>query len=232
MAGRGLLLVIVCLLAACAPEFPRVMRIDDSFDAYEEAAILKMFEEANKMGQELIGRDLFVYGGRYRDRDGFTLDDLGDDVSVIYELNQPDENYRYLEETGEEDATPLGYGPQNDVLVFAFNMPQVDPEGFICLSPVLAAEIEKWRAENPPEEGETRDPIQVCADPSFPMYLPALQSVVLHELGHVIGLGHIDDKEALMYPYSNGLTKFTPTDKGAFCCLYDCRTDRYECPFQ
>ncbi|MGN8244803.1 matrixin family metalloprotease [Cellulomonas soli] len=31
---------------------------------------------------------------------------------------------------------------------------------------------------------------------------PVARAVVLHELGHVVGLGHVDDPEQLMYPYA------------------------------
>lgn len=36
----------------------------------------------------------------------------------------------------------------------------------------------------------------------------AEQSVVMHELGHVIGLGHVRDRQQVMYPKSHGQTEY------------------------
>lgn len=236
MAQRGLLLVICLALGACGPEFPRDIHIDDSFDYSEEAVILLAIDEINALGQELLGEDLLAYAGRYADRDGFTLDDLGNDISVIYELSRPDKNYDYLMETYHEDdgGYILGYGPQSDILIFAFNMLHVE-NGQFCISSHLKAAWDKWEAEHPAEEesaeneGEAWEPL-VCESDTAVIYLPELQSVTLHELGHFVGLSHIeDDNKAVMYPYANGTVAFTDRDKQAFCCVYKCVTDKYKC---
>jgi len=38
------------------------------------------------------------------------------------------------------------------------------------------------------------------------------QAVVHHELGHVVGLGHVDDESELMHPQNTHLTEWGPGD--------------------
>ncbi len=235
MDRRCLCLVSCLTLAACAPDFPLRLKVDSSFSDAENEVILRQISRANALGQELLGTDLISPDGRYSDSDGFQLNDFGDDVSVIYRMSSPEEAYDYLQtEYGEkEGGYVLGYGPKSDILVFAFNMVQIEPDGDFCFSPYLAAAVEEWHAEHPeeclPEDGCNWEPPPVCASADYPLYEPELESVVLHEIGHYIGLGHSKSKEALMYPFSNGLADFTDEDKKAFCCLYRCVTDKYLC---
>ena len=39
-----------------------------------------------------------------------------------------------------------------------------------------------------------------------------VHGVVLHELGHLVGLGHVDDRRQLMHPEAQGLAEFGPGD--------------------
>lgn len=49
---------------------------------------------------------------------------------------------------------------------------------------------------------------------------PDLYSVVLHEIGHALGLGHSDRPGAVMYPYHRQLTTLQPDDIAALQRLY------------
>jgi predicted Zn-dependent protease len=50
------------------------------------------------------------------------------------------------------------------------------------------------------------------------------QNVVKHELGHLIGLGHTDNPNTLMFPTIDfGSSEITETDLYHFCKKYDCR---------
>jgi len=46
-----------------------------------------------------------------------------------------------------------------------------------------------------------------------------VRAVVMHELGHVVGLTHVDDPDQLMYPDSIGLTSFGPGDLAGLAAL-------------
>jgi hypothetical protein len=54
---------------------------------------------------------------------------------------------------------------------------------------------------------------------------PDFFSVVLHEIGHALGLGHSDRPNAVMYPYYRRLEKLLPEDISAIRRLYPVRQD-------
>ncbi|KPJ85735.1 hypothetical protein AMJ57_01965 [Parcubacteria bacterium SG8_24] len=239
MAARVLYLVILTApLLACGPiDFPRDIYVDDNYTADEEAGIIRMIGEVNSLGQEVLGKDLLIYRGRYRDTDGFAVDDLDDGVSVIYRIESPDdEHYRYLADISARDyggrGVLVGYGPRNDILIFVFNLP---PQELF-----EARDIPAIITEIPPEDdtGEPAGQVLVLGrDEEYgpinpeakPLYVPILSSVVLHEIGHFIGIAHVQDPAAVMYPIGNMTLSFTDTDKRAFCCNQDCIIDDYPC---
>lgn len=51
-----------------------------------------------------------------------------------------------------------------------------------------------------------------------------LHQIVLHELGHFLGLPHATDRDAIMYsgPDRRVLDSYTATDRGLFCAVYGC----------
>ncbi len=111
----------LALAAGCAQELPKPVMIDDAFSAEEEALIVEMIGEWNRVGREYLGLDEIIsYRGRLADADGFDVDDLEDEYSVIYR-GVDDERYRYLEDVDNDGLTLLGYGTTADVLLYAFN---------------------------------------------------------------------------------------------------------------
>jgi hypothetical protein len=250
MAKYVLLLVVAFQATACLPSIPRDLYIDDKFDEFEEAAIVEMIGELNHQGQELLGKDLVRYRGRHVDNDGWNLNNADDDFNVIYKATEPDDNYRYLEEQEGTEGIILGLGLQGDIILYAFNMLYSSPDGSWCI-PAIITEVpadedsgstdnappalrilptDRWRIIEPPAdstvEAITSDD---CDNEVYTLYPPLLKTVILHEMGHFVGLGHIKDPNALMYPYSNGMTTFSDNDKRALCCIYECVTDAYAC---
>ena len=46
-----------------------------------------------------------------------------------------------------------------------------------------------------------------------------VRAVVMHELGHVLGLDHVDDRDQLMYDENVGQTELGPGDRAGLAAL-------------
>jgi hypothetical protein len=53
-----------------------------------------------------------------------------------------------------------------------------------------------------------------------PNTIQTITEIAKHELGHVVGLGHSDDPNDLMYPVLNGVTSFGSCEVNGFNALY------------
>jgi len=243
MAERLLLLVITFQAFACAPDFPRDLYIDDRFDAAEEADIVAMVGEMNKMGQELLGRDLVAYRGRHQDADGWNLDNADDGTNMIYKVMREDANYDYIASKGGlpgyDDAYVAGLGLNHDILIYAFTMGFSRFNGRSyewCIAPFMYERFKRAEAEAI-ARGETVDysvddwatVSDDCPALGYTLSGQGLQAVALHEMGHFVGMSHINDREAVMYPVESGATAFADNDKRSFCCRFECITDAFEC---
>lgn len=212
------LFAAACLLinlSACqmlADDLPKDIMLDDNFSEVQEETFLKAVDNWNRVGREYLGYDIIIYQGRYADEeDFFPLEDMNDGNNVIYNVEERDEWYDYLYSVyiqGKyQDAAVAGFGVEEDVLLFDF---------------VIAGVVEDTMEEDDPvEEFQAK-------------YLHYLQYVMVHELGHWVGIQHInsmnsDGIQPVMYPEGNADTIngfaasfLTKKDIQAFCLVYDC----------
>lgn len=187
--------------SACQGEYSRNVVIDSSFTQDEEETITRAMETWNQVSREYLGYDLILYAGRRHDVNGFNpLEDMGDGYNMIYRFAEPDEYYNLLiaeRPQNQEGAFLLGYGRQHDILIFTFN---------------ILKEVKSYLSDSDDESSE---------------YLREHQVVVLHELGHWLGLQHIGEIDGycpIMYSliYKSTQPILTEKDIQAFCLVYDC----------
>lgn len=185
MGRRGVSLVSVAAAAcaaSCAPDLPRGIYVEASFNADEAALASDAIERANTwLGVPLVGSDVIIDLGRSADPDGFQHDDFGDGIARIYPLDPASPAYRWLADTNDREY-----------------------EGYATLADVLVA----YRLPPDPTEPERRH----------------FRQIVMHELGHFLGLPHSSERNAIMYsgPGRLELDSYTPADQQTFCLIYGC----------
>lgn len=85
------------------------------------------------------------------------------------------------------------------------NPTDIDKNGYLdtAVSEIYFNDAFRWTAD-----GDAKESLDV-------------ESVALHELGHSLGLGHIEDSEAVMSAVYTGLrTELTPQDRAALCTVW------------
>jgi hypothetical protein len=174
MAWRCLVLLTVAFGACTFEPVPKNLYIESRFSDDETDRILAAIGIANRdLGEQLLGGPVIEYAGRFTDDDGWSHQDFGDDVHVIYKVEKNIPDYQWLAETIHK--SPEGYGTASDILFF------VQPgDGF---------------------DGS--------------------QGLMLHEIGHFLGMMHSPVPEAVMHT-PHGSDNYTESDFDAFCLIYRC----------
>jgi len=194
-----LLSSFLVILSGCTQNLPVVIWIDDNFSEEEEYFILSAIQE----WEDATEKNIFHYRGRHIDNE-FNIEDLGDERHVIYKIIEPTEGSRFfvdmrIAETGDETHDLFGWGMHSDVLIYWYNLLDVYIEGVKEDRLDEAHEFLMWK----------------------------LEDLVLHELGHFLGISHNDNVESIMcknrqrenYPDPSLVSSY---DVESFCRIYNC----------
>ena len=180
---------------------------------------------------------MIAYKGRYQDADGWNFSDAEDGYNVMYKQVNEDFDYDQLESVSGQDFSTLfyaGYTMAHDILIFSFAIPHDRPDGAgpnFCISPFLVQHSRIY-SDGGSDGTVTSDD---CGAAGYSLSSNMFRHVVLHEIGHFIGLNHLKDPHAVMYGITDENTShydtvsYDDTDKQAFCCVYQCVTDKYRC---
>jgi len=210
-ACRLLLPLAAALPTGCGRDLPLDLVIQDTWTGLELDAVEQAVAEWNAVGESRLrepGPMLRTIG---RTADAFDIDDLGDEMHVIYRISEPTPDFKELEsETGEM----YGYGTYGDVLIVTY----------------LRA-LPGFCAEESFHELYPNDDYQEYIEEMTPEVfreecVKHLRALVLHELGHFLGVAHFTHRPAVMsdseFPDPT-IVHLTEADIEAFCIAYDCR---------
>jgi len=214
MLRVGILAVLSFQAAACElPALPKAVYIEGRFSDLEASVVESAIDQVNaSLVEPCLGYDGLEYRGILDDEDGFSPYAFADDFHVIYTLDEESEEYSWLSCT-----TGRGFG------------------GYATLQDVLMiANLDEIRGLDARIEGIESDP-DLAMDEALQTELDGLlerrtslidffRHVILHELGHHIGLTHNPDDDALMNADSRDDTlDFQEADRDAFAYVRGCR---------
>lgn len=213
--ARHFLAVLIFVFSGCYARnnLPMEIWADESFNLNGDDAILAAMDAWKDAISERMGVDPFVFMGFYEDENGFDFDDLEDDIHVIYRIDDENQDGQELIELVREHwGYPgiLGYGPHSDILIFWDRFTKYYNLG--CLFDEYL--LNEDECEN------------ISIDDLLEFAHYRLQELLMHELGHFLGLGHNGyDESSIMYlgdqPYPEPLV-IPDVDIESICSLYGC----------
>jgi len=209
-----LILPLAAVLSACGRDLPLEIVIEDAWTGMELESIEQAIAEWNSAAGSRLSRPGPVLVVTGRTADTFHLHDLEDDQHVIYRISETTPDFLELESVTGEGR---GYGTYGDVLISANHGP---------LLPWYCAE-DTYYQERPDGDYEAYL-LEYGADRLHADCVAFLRPLVLHELGHFIGLAHFENRPGIMNSgeYVTGIavleTHLTEADLDEFCLVYDC----------
>jgi len=207
----------VTVFSACAEwqDLPVQIYVDTRFSDLEQEGIADAVAEWNRQAgcRYAYGDVVLEIAGTVTD--DFTERDYEDGVHVIYRISNPIEAEQYLQNVyGGADST-LGNATLADVILIMYNFDR------------FMIELEAEQCERSAQLGYDNQNLQASLD-RFRFHF--VRNLALHELGHLLGLLHHNDRPGVMnddgLSFLSGSEFLTDADLDAFCLIYDCCCNR------
>lgn len=117
---------------------------------------------------------------------------------------------------------PQALGPRRRPVLVAWTTPDVVPDlsGSVAGVAGSAARHDEYTGESRYVTGMVAlDAPQLAEIVARPQGAEQVRAIVVHELGHLVGLDHVDDPGELMYPENTGRTDLGPGDRQGLASL-------------
>ncbi len=195
-------------------DLPVELYVDEDFSELEQEAIADVVAHWNLWAgaRYAYGNEIFVIVGTHDDT--FNEHDYEDGRHSIYRISEPVPDEQYLQDLYSDSGGVGGYSPLGDAFLVMYKL----DDHFANLREeysrqIAEGEIEAfhvdWYVDN--------------------MNYGMVHNTTLHELGHMVGLLHINHRPAVMNSVGpniyQGVEYLTDADLDAFCLIYDCCCD-------
>jgi hypothetical protein len=213
-----LILTVLLLSAQGCTDYqnlPLRLYIDTDFSAVERLAIEDAIERWNDgAGRRYAhGDTVFAVSGLIDD--DFDEYDYGDRIHAIYRINDDtNPDVRYLQEIYEDDNGVGAYCPMSDMFIVMYLI----DDWLSLVEEKLLELIDDGRLTQ-----------YECDEYLYRLRFEMVQSLAIHEFGHMLGLLHYNHREGVMNSAGpnvfRGITDLSAADIDAFCLIYDCHPD-------
>lgn len=205
--------MFVISISACAEwqVLPVQLYVDTNFSNLEQEAIADAVAEWNRQAGYRYEHGDTVLEIVGLVTDDFTEADYEDDFHIIYRLSEPSAEEQYLQEVNGGACSTLGNATLSDALLIMYNFDQ------------FMIELEVEQRERATQLGYDDQNLQASLDR---FRFNFVRNLALHELGHLLGLLHHNDRVGVMnddgLSFLSSPEYLSDADLDAFCLIYDC----------